>query len=89
MDPDQEAGGKCQWMLHQNAANGPECALAGQQPINNQDQYGSLPSEESVKNAGRLRLAGHCACHNEETASKELLWELQHGHPNRGGPKRT
>ena len=28
VDPDQEAGGKCQWMLHQNAANGPECALA-------------------------------------------------------------
>ena len=25
---DQEAGGKCQWMLHQNAANGPEYAVA-------------------------------------------------------------
>ena len=24
---DEEAGEKCQWMLHQNAANGPEWAL--------------------------------------------------------------
>ena len=24
----QEPGEKCQWMLHQNAMNGPECALA-------------------------------------------------------------
>ena len=28
MDRDEEAGEKCQWMLHQNAANSPECALA-------------------------------------------------------------
>ena len=28
MDRDVEAGEKCQWMLHQNAANGPECAIA-------------------------------------------------------------
>ena len=28
MDRDDGAGEKCHWMLHQNAANGPECALA-------------------------------------------------------------
>ena len=28
MDRDEEAGGKCHWMLHQNDVNGPECALA-------------------------------------------------------------
>ena len=28
MDRDEEAGEKCQWMLHQNAAKGPACALA-------------------------------------------------------------
>ena len=28
MDNDQEPGEKCQWMLHQNAMNGPEYALA-------------------------------------------------------------
>ena len=27
VDRDQEAGEKCRLMLHQNAANGPECAL--------------------------------------------------------------
>ena len=36
-----------------------------------------------------LRLAGHCAGHNEEAASKVLLWEPQHGHSNRGRPRRT
>ena len=28
MDNDQEPGEKCQWMLHQNAMNGPEYELA-------------------------------------------------------------
>ena len=28
MDRDEETEEKCQQMLHQNAANGPECALA-------------------------------------------------------------
>ena len=27
VDRNQEAGVKCQWMLHQTAANGPECVL--------------------------------------------------------------
>ena len=27
--------------------------------------------------------------HNEETASKVLLWEPQHIHPNRGRPRTT
>ena len=32
---------------------------------------------------------GHCARHNEETASKVLFWEPQHGHPNRDRPRTT
>ena len=28
MDRDKETGEKCQRMLHQNAVDGPECALA-------------------------------------------------------------
>ena len=54
-----------------------------QQHMNNQELYGSLPSVR------RLRLAGHCALHNEEIASKALLWEPQHGHPNRGRRRTT
>ena len=27
VDRDVEAGEKCQWMLHQNVANGPKCVL--------------------------------------------------------------
>ena len=83
MDRDDEAGEKCQWMLHQNAANGPECTM------NNQELYGSLPRVSEKIRVRRLRLAGHCALHNEEIASKALLWEPQHGHPNRGRRRTT
>ena len=34
-------------------------------------------------------LAGHCASHNEETASKVLLWESQHGQQTLTPPKLT
>ena len=77
MDRDVEAGEKCQWMLHQNAANGPECVLATTWEIS-----------ETIR-ARRLRLAGHFTSCNEETASKVLLWEPQQGHPNRGRPRTT
>ena len=36
-----------------------------------------------------IRLAGHCACYNEENASKVLLWDSQQGHPNRGRLRTT
>ena len=68
MDPDQGAGKKCKWMLHQNAAN-----VHWQQRINNQELYGSLPRVSETIRARRFRSAGHCARHNEGTASKALL----------------
>ena len=69
MDRDQEAGEKCGLMLQvqQNAANGP---VHWQQHINNQELYGSLSRVSETIRARRLRLAGHYAPHNEETASK-------------------
>ena len=63
-----------------------------QQHMNNQELYGSLPRVTETIRARRLRLAGHCARHSEdkeETVSKVLLWEPQHGHPNRGRPRTT
>ena len=63
-----------------------------QQHMNNQELHGGLPRVTETIRAKRLRLAGHCARHredNEETVSKVLLWELQHGHPNRGRPRTT
>ena len=51
---DQEAGGKCQWMLHQNAANGPE-SVHWQRHMN-----GSYSKVSETIRARRLRLGGHC-----------------------------
>ena len=45
---------------------------------NNQELYRSLQRVSDTIRARRLRLAGHCASHNEKTASKVLLWELQY-----------
>ena len=52
-------------------------AVNGQQHMNNQELFGSLPRVSETIRARRLRFAGHCARHNEETASK-VLWEPQH-----------
>ena len=60
-----------------------------QQHMNNQELYGSLQRISETIRARRLTLAGHCSRHYEETASKVLLWEPQHGHPNRGTPRTT
>ena len=60
--------------------------------MNNQELYESLPRVTETIRARRLRLASHSARHNEdneETVSKVLLWEPQHGHPNRGRPRTT
>ena len=60
-----------------------------QQNINNEELHGSLLRISETIRAQRLRSDGHSARHNEETASKVLLWEPQHGHPNRGRPRTT
>ena len=57
--------------------------------MNNEELYGSLSRVSETIRGRRLRLAGHSACHSEETASKLLVWEPQHGHPNRGRPRTT
>ena len=46
-----------------------------QQHVNNQELYGSLPTVSESLPARGLRLAGHWARHNEESASKVVLWE--------------
>ena len=46
--------------------------------MNNQELFGSLSRVGETIRARRLRIAGHSARHNEETASKVLLWEPQH-----------
>ena len=48
-----------------------------QQHMKNRELYGSFSRVRETFRARRLRLAGHCARHNEETASKVLL-----GNPN-------
>ena len=53
-------------------------AVNGQQHMNNQELFGSLPRVSETIRARRLRFAGQCARHNEETASKVLLSEPQH-----------
>jgi len=55
--------------------------------MNKQKLYGNQQKISETIRARRLRLARHCARHNEETASKLLLWEPPHGHPNRGRPR--
>lgn len=53
-------------------------AVNGQQHMNNQELFGSLSTVSETIHARGLRFTGHCARHNEETASKVLLWEPQH-----------
>ena len=60
-----------------------------QQNMNNEELHGSLLRISETIRAWRLRSDGHSARYNEETASKVLLWEPQHGHPNRGRPRTT
>ena len=53
-------------------------AVNGQQHMNNQELFGSLPRVSETIRSRTLRFAGQCARHNEETASKVLLSEPQH-----------
>ena len=45
--------------------------------VNNEVLYGSLPKVTSKIRERRMRLAGHCCRHNEEEASKVLLWQTE------------
>ena len=52
--------------------------------VRNEDLYGSLPPVSSKVASRRLKLAGHCARHPEEVASKLVLWEPLQGKMNVG-----
>ena len=57
--------------------------------VNNEVLYGSLPKVTSKIRERRMSLTGHCCRHNEEEASKVLLWQPDRGQPNRGRRRNT
>ena len=54
-------------------------------PIYNQ-LYGELPPVSTKVQQRRLRLAGHCARHDDDVANKLVLRQPTDGHANRGRP---
>ena len=52
--------------------------------VTNEELYGSLPLVSLKIQERRMRLAGHCIRHEEEIASKLVLWEPLEGTRNRG-----
>ena len=56
----------------------------GKDHITNEELYGSLPLVTLKIQQRRMRLAGHCIRHEEEIASKLVLWEPLDGTRNRG-----
>ena len=60
-----------------------------QQHMTNDDLYGNLPKISEKIRERRLRLSGHCMRHQEEEASKLILWEPRQGHTKRGRRART
>ena len=57
--------------------------------IPNKELYGCLPKLTMKIRERRMRLAGHCIRHNDEEASKLVLWEPQFGSRRRGRPRVT
>ena len=51
--------------------------------------YGDLPKVSTKVRQRRMRLAGHCARHPEEPASKLVLWQPTEGKRSRGKPATT
>ena len=54
--------------------------------IRNDELYGKLPKVTSKIRQRRLRLAGHCQRHPEESAHQLTLWMPKRGNRNRGRP---
>ena len=52
--------------------------------VTNEELYGTLPLVTLKIQERRMRLAGHCIRHEEEIASKLVLWEPLEGTRNRG-----
>ena len=57
--------------------------------ITNEELYGSLPKITIKIRERRMKHAGHCIRHEEEEASKLVLWQPHRGRTNRGKPKNT
>jgi len=57
--------------------------------ITNAVVYGKLPKVSSKVRERRMRLAGHCVRHEDEPASKLILWQPTRGWANRGRKKTT
>ena len=56
----------------------------GRDHITNEELYGTLPLVTLKIQTRRMKLAGHCIRHEEEVASKLVLWEPLDGTRNRG-----
>ena len=57
--------------------------------VTNDELHGSLPKVSVKIKERRMRLAGRCVRHEEEEASKLVLWQPLGGRTNRGKRKRT
>ena len=63
--------------------------VSWKQHMTNLDLYQNLPKVSVKIRKRRMRLAGHCARHSEETAHKLVLWEPTDGKRSRGRRKLT
>ena len=58
--------------------------ISWKQKLTNKELYKDLPKlTDKIRNR-RMRLAGHCVRHEEEIASKLVLWEPTRGRRSRG-----
>ena len=57
--------------------------------VSNERLYDSLPKVSTKIKERRMRLCGHCYRHNDEIASKLVLWQPDRGRPSRGRKKTT
>ena len=58
--------------------------VSWKQHMTNKILYGTLPKISEKIRANRLRLAAHCVRHEEEEASKVILWQPNRGWVNNG-----
>ena len=58
--------------------------ISWKEKLTNQQLYGELPPVSSKVAYRRMLLAGHCARHEEEEASKLVLWQPTQGYRKRG-----
>ena len=63
--------------------------VSWRQHMTNKELYGDLPPVTIKIKQQRLRLAGHCVRHNDEVASRVVLWQPSTGRVNRGRRRTT